>query len=218
MSIYTDEDLLEAYILAHTTEQSILRQEIYRAANVRLIRPRMLSGHLQGNLLKMLAQMCQAKCILEIGTYTGYAAHCLAEAFGEKSGEVHTIEADDEMEDFIRHYIARSPYSGKIHLHIGDAIELIPTLMAERHFDMVYMDANKRQYPEYYNLIMPHLRSGAIILADNTLWDGKVVQPLTKSDVQTERILEFNRMVQEDDRVENLILPLRDGLSIIRVK
>lgn len=218
MSIHTDEDLLEAYILAHTTEQSPLRQEIYRAAHVRLIRPRMLSGHLQGNLLKMLVQMCQAKCILEIGTYTGYAAHCLAEGLGEQEGEVHTIETDDEMEDFIRHYIERSPHSDRIHLHIGNAIELIPTLMAERQFDMVYMDANKRQYPEYYDLIMPHLRSGAIILADNTLWDGKVVQPLAKSDVQTERILAFNRMVQEDDRVENLILPLRDGLSIIRVK
>lgn len=209
--------LLEAYILAHTTPESELRQTIDRAAHVRLIRPRMLSGHLQGNLLRMLVQMLRARRVLEVGAYTGYAAHCMAEGLGE-DGVVHTIECDDEMEDFIRYYIDRSPYAHKIQLHIGDALQLLPELLVREAFDLVYIDANKRQYPDYYRLIVPRLSSGALIVADNTLWDGKVTQSVKESDVQTRRILEFNQMVQDDPRVENLILPLRDGLSLIRIK
>lgn len=208
---------LDDYILAHSTPESELRARLSRAAHVRLIRPRMLSGHLQGNLIKMLAQMSGAKCALEIGTYTGYAAHCIAEGLLD-GGVVHTIEADDEMEDFIRHYLGSSPLRERIQLHMGDAMEVLPRLLAQYRFDFVYIDANKRQYPDYYRLVIEHLPSGALILADNTLWDGKVVEPVRESDVQTQRILEFNRMVQEDDRVENLILPLRDGLSLIRVR
>lgn len=208
---------LEDYILAHSTPESELRARLNRAAHVRLIRPRMLSGHLQGNLIKMLAQLTGVKCALELGTYTGYAAHCIAEGLAD-GGVVHTIEADDEMEDFIRHYLDESPLGERIHLHIGDALEVLPKLLAEHRFDFVYIDANKRQYPDYYRLVIEHLPSGALILADNTLWDGKVLDAVRESDVQTQCILEFNRMVQEDDRVENLILPLRDGLSLIRVK
>lgn len=207
---------LDDYILAHSTPESELRARLNRAAHVRLIRPRMLSGHLQGNLIKMLAQLSGARCALEIGTYTGYAAHCIAEGLSD-GGVVHTIEADDEMEDFIRHYLRESPLRERIHLHIGDALEVLPSLLAEHRFDFVYIDANKRQYPDYYRLVVEHLPSGALILADNTLWDGKVLDAVKDSDVQTQRILEFNRMVQEDERVENLILPLRDGLSLIRV-
>lgn len=210
-------NLLDEYILEHTTQESPLRREINRAAHVRLIRPRMLSGHLQGNLLQMLVRMLGARRVLELGTYTGYAAHCMAEVLPE-DGVVHTLECDDEMEDFIRHYIDKADYGHKIQLHIGQALDLLPRLLQTEHFDLVYIDANKREYPEYYRTIVPHLSSGAIILADNTLWDGKVVQPVKESDVQTQRILEFNRMVQDDPRVENLILPLRDGLSLIRVK
>lgn len=209
-------DKIEDYILQHSTPESPYRVALGRAAHVRLIRPRMLSGHLQGNLLKMICQMLGAERVLEVGTYSGYAAHCMAEALPD-GGEVHTIEADDEMEDFIRQYIAGAPYADKIHLHIGDAMELIPELVRVHSFDLVYIDANKRQYPDYYKMIVPHLHSGAIILADNTLWDGKVVEEARESDVQTKMIQAFNRMVQEDDRVENLILPLRDGLSLIRV-
>lgn len=211
------ENLLDEYILEHTTQESPLRREINRAAHVRLIRPRMLSGHLQGNLLQMLVRMLGARRVLELGTYTGYAAHCMAEVLPE-DGVVHTLECDDEMEDFIRHYIDKADYGHKIQLHIGQALDLLPRLLQAERFDLVYIDANKREYPEYYRTIVPHLSSGAIILADNTLWDGKVVQPVKESDVQTQRILEFNRMVQDDPRVENLILPLRDGLSLIRVK
>lgn len=213
----THDELLESYILAHTSPESDLRREIDRAAHVRLIRPRMLSGHLQGNLLRMIVQMTGASRVLELGTYTGYAAHCMAEALPE-SGVVHTVECDDEMEDFIRYYIDQSPHGYKMRLHIGDALEIVPPLIKSEVFDLVYIDANKRQYPDYYRLIVPHLRSGALILADNTLWDGKVVQPVRQSDIQTRCILEFNQMVQEDPRVDNLILPLRDGLSLIRIK
>lgn len=211
------ENLLDEYILEHTTQESPLRREINRAAHVRLIRPRMLSGHLQGNLLQMLVRMLGARRVLELGTYTGYAAHCMAEVLPE-DGVVHTLECDDEMEDFIRYYIDKADYGHKIQLHIGQALDLLPRLLQTERFDLVYIDANKREYPEYYRTIVPHLSSGAIILADNTLWDGKVVQPVKESDVQTQRILEFNRMVQDDPRVENLILPLRDGLSLIRIK
>lgn len=207
---------LEQYILDHTTPESSLRATLGRAAHVRLIRPRMLSGHLQGNLLRMLVQMTQARRVLEIGTYSGYAAHCMAEVLPE-DGQVHTIESDDEMEDFIREYIAMAPYRDRIQLHIGDAMELIPELVSQHSFDLVYIDANKRQYPDYYEMLIPHLRSGALILADNTLWDGKVALDPAPTDRQTQSILRFNRMVQDDPRVENLILPLRDGLSLIRV-
>lgn len=212
-----NQELLEDYILRHTSDESPLRQRLARAAHVRLIRPRMLSGHLQGNFLAMLVKLMGAKRVLEIGTYSGYAAHSMAEAMGD-GGEVHTIECDDEMEDFIRMYIDEAPYRERIKLYIGDAMTLLPDLVAKTDYDIVYMDANKRQYPEYYEMIMPHLKSGALIIADNTLWDGKVVDEVRESDVQTKAILKFNQMVQDDPRTENLILPMRDGLSLIRIK
>ena len=210
----TYEERLEEYILQHTTPESPLRKRLWREAHVRLLRARMLSGHLQGNFLQMLCRLKRAKCILELGTYTGYAAHCLAEAL-EEGGEVHTIESDDEMEDFIRSFIDEAPYKERIHLHLGDALTLLPSLLQRYSFDLVYIDANKREYLEYYELILPHLPSGALILADNTLWDGKVIEEPTPTDAQTQSILRFNDYVQRDPRVENLILPLRDGLSLI---
>ena len=210
----TYEERLEEYILQHTTPESPLRKRLWREAHVRLLRARMLSGHLQGNFLQMLCRLKGAKYVLELGTYTGYAAHCLAEALGE-GGEVHTIESDDEMEDFIRSFIDEAPYKERIHLHLGDALTLLPSLLQRYSFDLVYIDANKREYLEYYELILPHLPSGALILADNTLWDGKVIEEPTPTDDQTQSILRFNDYVQRDPRVENLILPLRDGLSLI---
>lgn len=210
-----DSERLEQYILEHSTPESPLRARLSREAHVRLLRARMLSGHLQGNLLQMICRMLRAQRVLEIGTYTGYAAHCLAEALDE-DGEVHTIEYDDEMEDFIREFLAEASYRDRIHLHLGDALVLIPELVQQHSFDLVYMDANKRQYIDYYELLIPHLPTGAIVLADNTLWDGKVVEEPLPTDSQTQAILAFNDWVQRDPRVENLILPLRDGLSIIR--
>ncbi|WP_455107043.1 O-methyltransferase [Porphyromonas sp.] len=210
-----DSERLEDYILHHTTPESPHRQRLWREAHVRLLRARMLSGHLQGNLLQMLCHLSGARYVLELGTYTGYAAHCLAEAVDE-GGEVHTIESDDEMEDFIHEFLDGTPYAHRVHLYLGDALTLLPDLLQQYSFDLVYIDANKREYLDYYELILPHLRSGALILADNTLWDGKVIEEPTPTDQQTQAILAFNAHVQQDPRVENLILPLRDGLSLIR--
>ena len=213
----TESDRLEEYILRHTSPESPIRERLWREAHVRLLRARMLSGHLQGNLLQMLCRLTRARRALEIGTYTGYAAHCLAEALGE-GGEVHTIESDDEMEDFIHEFLDGAPYADRVHLYLGDALEILPKLLEEHTFDLVYIDANKREYLDYYELIVPHLPSGALILADNTLWDGKVIEEPTPTDTQTKSILAFNEHVQHDPRVENLILPLRDGLSLIYKK
>mgnify|MGYP001015303139 FL=1 len=213
----TESDRLEEYILRHTSPESPIRERLWREAHVRLLRARMLSGHLQGNLLQMLCRLTRARRALEIGTYTGYAAHCLAEALGE-GGEVHTIESDDEMEDFIHEFLDGAPYADRVHLYLGDALEILPKLLEEHTFDLVYIDANKREYLDYYELIVPHLPSGALILADNTLWDGKVIEEPTPTDAQTKSILAFNEHVQRDPRVENLILPLRDGLSLIYKK
>ena len=213
----TESDRLEEYILRHTSPESPIRERLWREAHVRLLRARMLSGHLQGNLLQMLCRLTRARRALEIGTYTGYAAHCLAEALGE-GGEVHTIESDDEMEDFIHEFLDGAPYADRVHLYLGDALEILPKLLEEHTFDLVYIDANKREYLDYYELIVPHLPSGALILADNTLWDGKVIEEPTPTDPQTKSILSFNEHVKRDPRVENLILPLRDGLSLIYKK
>lgn len=206
---------IDDYIRSHTDEEGELLSALTRDANVNLLRPRMLSGHLQGRLLKMFCRMVRPQCVLEIGTYTGYATLCMAEALGEEA-EIHTVEINDEMEDFIRKYLERSPYRDRIRLHIGDVMEVVPTL--GRMFDVVYIDADKRMYSRYYDLVFDYVPSGGIILADNTLWDGKVVADPLPADAQTCGILEFNDKVKADTRVEKVMLPLRDGLTIIRKK
>jgi len=172
----------------------------------------MLSGHLQGRVLKMLVRMCQPRRILEIGTYTGYATICLAEGL-PKDGEIHTVEIDDELEDFIKEQFEKTDLKNKIHLHIGDALDIIPRL--DGFFDMIFIDADKRLYGQYYDLVFDKLRSGGIILADNTLWNGKVLETPHPSDKQTIGIQEFNKKIKNDKRVEKVILPLRDGLTLI---
>ena len=206
---------LNDYILEHIDEESEQLKRLYRDAHVRLVRPRMLSGHLQGRILKMLARMIQAQRILEIGTYTGYATLCLAEALPE-NGEIHTIEKDDEMEDFMRSQFEQSPYKEQIKVYIGDALKIIPTL--ENKFDLVFIDADKRSYCEYYDLVFDKVREGGIILVDNTLWSGKVIEPFQASDLQTQGILRFNHKIKHDSRVEKVILPLRDGLTVLYKK
>lgn len=156
--------------------------------------------------------MCKGRCILEIGTYTGYATLCMAEGL-EKDGEIHTIEIDDELEDFIRKQFDKSPLADKIHLHIGDALDIIPKL--EGKFDMVFIDADKRKYTEYYDLIFDKINTGGIILADNTLWDGKVLEKPHMNDKQTIGIMSFNEKIKQDKRIEKVIFPLRDGLTVI---
>lgn len=204
---------LTDYILSHSDEEGELLAALNRDANVNLLHPRMLSGHLQGRILKMFCRMMRPKKILEIGTYTAYATLCLAEGI-DKDAVVHTIEINDEMEDFIMKYLDKSPLKSKIKLYFGDAMDIIPQL--NETFDMVFIDANKRIYSEYYDLVFPMVRPGGLILADNTLWDGKVIEDhVPSADKQTWGILDFNEKIKEDNRVEKVILPLRDGLTMI---
>lgn len=205
-------DSIEEYILQHIDEEGNLLRNLNRDAHVNLLRPRMLSGHLQGRLLKMFCRLVQPKRILEIGTYTGYATLCLAEGAPDDA-EIHTLEVNDELEDFIMKHLHKSKLEDKIHLHIGDALEIIPTL--NDTFDLVFIDANKRHYCQYYDLIFDKVRSGGLIIADNTLWDGKVLETPHHTDKQTIGIQEFNDMIAKDNRIEKVILPMRDGLTLI---
>lgn len=207
-----EQDNIEQYILSHIDEEGELLKNLNRDAHVNLLRPRMISGHLQGRLLKMFCRMIQPKYILEIGTYTAYATLCLAEGASDDA-EIHTIEVNDELEDFILKHLHKSKLKDKIHLHIGDAIQIIPTI--DCIFDLVFIDANKRHYCEYYDLIFDKVRPGGLIIADNTLWDGKVLETPHPTDKQTIGIQAFNDMLAKDNRVEKVILPIRDGLTLI---
>ena len=209
-------ELLEDYILAHIDDEPDLLREMRREAHVKLLHPTMISGHLQGRLLKMLVQMIRPARVLEIGTYTGYSALSIAEGL-EGDAELHTIEIDDEMEDMIRHNLRRSPSGNRITLYIGDALEIIPRF-GDDYFDMVFIDANKREYWSLYEAALPKIRKEGFLLADNTLWHGKILVEPESNDWQTKGIIEFNDKLAGDDRVEKVILPLRDGLTLIRKK
>lgn len=206
---------LERYIETHTEPECDVLAELSRATHLNVLRPRMLSGNLQGQFLRMICRMIGARRVLEIGTYTGYAAIAMASGL-EETGVLHTIDVNDELEDFTRHYIEKSGFRERIVFHVGDACEIIPCL--DETFDLVFIDADKREYSEYYRLVFDKVRSGGIIIADDVLWDGKVADPQVKLDAQTKGILDFNDMVQGDLRVENLLLPVRHGLMMIRKK
>ena len=203
---------LEDYILKHIDAEGDLLSRLDRETHLYHLRPRMCSGHLQGKLLKMFVRMIRPRRILELGTFTGYSALAMADGLAD-GAELHTVEIDDELEDFIRAHFKQSEHAGRIHLHIGDAREVIAQVGGQ--FDLVFMDANKRQYLEYYNLVFDYVSPGGFIIADNTLWDGKVVDFGKKLDAQTAGILEFNDFVAADKRVEKVIIPLRDGLTLI---
>lgn len=207
---------LNDYILNHIDAEPEHLYRLERDTHLRLLYSRMCSGHLQGRLLKMLVRMAKPERILELGTFSGYSAQCLAEGLLSADAQVHTIEIEDELEDFLRQHFADSPVGHRIHLHIGDASQILPQL--NLMFDLVFIDANKRHYPQYYELVLPWLTPGGFIIADNTLWDGKVAEPHAKIDPQTEGILSFNQMVAADPRVEKVIIPVRDGLTIIYKK
>ncbi|MDR2498553.1 MAG: O-methyltransferase [Tannerellaceae bacterium] len=199
------------YILDHIDPETELLKELSREAHVKLLRPRMMAGHLQGRILKMFCRILRPKLILEIGTYTGYATICLAEGT-DSDAVIHTVEIDDEMESFMMKYISRAPGRDKIRVHFGNAMEVVPKLQTGP-FDMIFIDADKHRYPDYYDMAFPVLRSGGLILADNTLWDGKLLSGAT--DKRTSGIAIFNEKIRQDDRVEKVILPLRDGLTVI---
>lgn len=206
---------LEEYLAQHHDPESELLNRLNRETHLKVLQPRMLSGPLQGRYLAMLSKIIQPKYILEIGTYTGYSALCLAEGLQE-NGELHSFEINDELESFCQRFFAESPKGHQIHLHIGDALVEVPKV--QKAWDLVFIDADKPRYLDYYKLLIEALPNGAVILADNVLWSGKVLEKLDPNDESTKALLEFNTFVQEDNRVENLLLPLRDGLMCIRKK
>ncbi len=214
-------DALEKYIDSLSTPESELLRALDHQTHMQTIQPRMLSGHIQGKLLEMLVRMLRPRRILEIGTFTGYSALSMAAGLGEDA-TIDTVEVDDELEELAQSFFDRSPYAKKIRLHIGSALDIAPKLGGP--FDLVFIDGDKREYPAYYRMLMgddtgrPLVKSGAFLLADNILWSGKVVEPVARNDRHTQRILEFNRTVADDPRVENVIVPLRDGLNLIQVK
>ena len=206
---------LDDYILQHSDDESELLAQLNRETHVKILNPRMVSGHLQGRILSTLAKMIQPKRILELGTFTGYSALCLSESLPE-DGILYTIEINDELEDFTADFFRRSPHAHKIKQLTGDALAIIPTI--DEVFDIVFIDADKREYIAYYDAVFDKVRQGGYILADNTLWAGKVIEKAVSNDAQTIGILQFNDYVKNDLRVEKVIFPLRDGLSIIRKK
>lgn len=205
----------EEYILGHIDAEGEYLHSLWRDTQLRLSYGQMASGHLQGRLLKMLVRMAEPHRLLELGTYSGYATLCMAEGMPD-GAELHTFEIFDENEDFLRQWIGGSPYGDRIHLHIGDALELVPKL--DGLWDFAFIDADKREYTAYYEMLLPRMRGGGFIVADNTLWYGHVLEQARPADAQTRGVQEFNERVAADDRVEKVILPLRDGLTIVRVK
>lgn len=211
-----DEIALQAYIEQHIDDEPELLQELQRQAHLTLLHPRMLSGHIQGRILKMFMQMIQPKRVLEIGTYTGYSALCIAEGLSENA-TLDTIEINDELETKIQSFFNLSEFGKKITLHIGDSLEIIPKFKYD--FDVVFIDGNKRHYIEYFEAVMIKLQQGGYMFADNTLWDGHVIDTeVASNDYQTKGIIAFNDYVKNDSRVETVIFPIRDGLTVLRKK
>lgn len=204
--------LLEQYILKHISPEEPYLLELDRETHLKVLRSRMLSGHLQGTILTMISRMIRPQRVLEIGTFTGYSAICLAQGLA-KGGQLHTIEIDDELESIAKKYFQKSGMAEQIFQHIGDARTIIPSL--NQQFDLVFIDADKREYCDYYNQVFEYLPIGGFLLADNILWNGKVVDADAASDEQTKGILEFNDLVQNDPRVRNVILPVRDGIMMV---
>lgn len=206
---------LDNYIVAHSQQEPVLLQELNRETYQKVLQPRMLSGHYQGRVLSMISKLTNPKNILEIGTYTGYSALCLAEGM-QANGELHTIDSNEELFDFQKKYFDKSDYNGQIHQHLGNALEIIPKL--DVTFDLIFMDADKDNYVNYFNIVIDKLNPGGILLSDNVLWSGKVIEPLKKDDISTKVLLEYNKLLNEDHRVETVVLPIRDGLTISRKK
>ncbi len=202
------------YVEKHSQPEPELLAKLNRETWQKMIAPRMLSGHLQGRVLSMLSKLIKPKNILEIGTYTGYSALCLAEGM-QKNGELHTIDINEELFDFQRKYFDESPFGKQIFQHLGNALEIIPKL--DKTFDLVFIDADKNNYPNYLEIILPKLQKGSVILSDNVLWSGKVVEDLKEDDEDTKALLQYNKLLNEHPKLETVILPIRDGLTLSRV-
>jgi caffeoyl-CoA O-methyltransferase len=204
---------LDDYVCAHTEKEPEVLNELNRKTHLTVLRSRMLSGHFQGRLLSMISHMIQPERILEIGTYTGYSAICLAEGLTE-NGKLTTVDINEELEDITREYIQKANLENKIEYLIGDALHLVPQL--DELFDLVFIDADKKNYCNYYHLVFDKVKTGGYILADNVLWSGKVVEDYDALDSETKIIMDYNKMVHEDPRVQEILLPIRDGLMLAR--
>ena len=207
---------LDNYAIVHSQDEPALLQQLSRETYQKILQPRMLSGHFQGRVLSMISKLINPKTILEIGTYTGYSALCLAEGMSS-DGTLHTIDINEELFDFQRKYFDKSPYGSQIVQHLGNALEIIPEI--EDSFDLIFIDADKENYVNYFHTIIDKLNSGGIILSDNVLWSGKVLHStFKKEDTSTPALIEYNKLLKEDDRIETVLLPIRDGLTISRKK
>lgn len=206
---------IDNYVVRHSQQEPQLLKELSRETWQKVLNPRMLSGAFQGRVLSMISKLIAPKTILEIGTYTGYSALCLAEGLQE-NGILHTIDKNEELEELQYKYFQKSSFGDQIKQYVGNAIEIIPSI--EDKFDLVFIDADKSNYLNYFELIIGKMNKGGIILSDNVLWSGKVVEPLEEKDIDTKVLLEYNRLLNEDDRIETVLLPIRDGLTVSRVK
>lgn len=207
------DEKLDQYIVAHSEDEPKHLKALTRETYQKILQPRMLSGPYQGRVLSLISKLCNPKYILEIGTFTGYSALCLAEGL-KNDGILHTIEIDEELIDFQKKHFNNSPYNSKIKQHIGNAVDIIPKLNVT--FDLIFIDADKENYPNYFELIIDKLNPGGIILSDNVLWSGKVVEPLNPKDTSTKALLVYNTLLKNDTRIETVILPVRDGLTVSR--
>ena len=206
---------LDDYVIAHSSDEPALLTKLTRETGQKILQPRMLSGHYQGRVLSMISKLIAPKSVLEIGTFTGYSALCLLEGLAN-DGHLHTIEKNEELEDFARKYFNQSGRGKAIVQHIGDAQTIIPTLKTT--FDLVFIDADKANYPTYLELILPKMNAGGIILSDNVLWSGKVIEPIQANDIDTKALIAYNKMLVDHTKLETILLPIRDGLTISRVK
>ena len=209
---FIDDNILN-YSISKSEKESKLLNDLYRETYLKVLNPRMISGHYQGRILSLISKIISPKKILEIGTYTGYSAICLCEGI-DKNGVLHTIDNNKELVEIQNKYFKKANLKDKIVQHFGDAKNIIPSI--DEEFDIVFIDADKESYPEYYDLIINKVRSGGIIIADNILWSGKILEKVKKDDQATKSIIEFNNKIIKDDRVKNIILPIRDGLNIVR--
>ena len=206
---------LDNYVVAHSQKEPELLQQLSRETWQKVLAPRMLSGHFQGRVLSMVSKLINPKNVLEIGTYTGYSALCLVEGIQPK-GQLHTIDTNEELYDLQKKYFDKSGFGNQIIQHTGNALNIIPTI--DKTFDLVFIDADKQNYPNYLEIILPKLKSGSVILSDNVLWTGKVIEKLQKGDKDTEALLKYNKMINEHSQLETVLLPIRDGLTLTRVK
>jgi len=206
---------IDNYVVEHSQQEPLILQELSKETWQKILNPRMLSGAFQGRVLSMISKLTRPKNVLEIGTYTGYSAICIAEGLSE-GGIIDTLDINEELEDLQNKYFEKSGYRNQIKQHVGNALEVLPTL--DKKYDLVFIDADKSNYPNYFKLIIDKMNSGGVILSDNVLWSGKVVEPLSPKDIDTKALLEYNSMLSSDDRIETVLLPIRDGLTISRVK